>query len=135
MGIATLPTTNSTIRVVFCGDDDVSPHNEDDRGWIPAKDADISEGADVVEAGPLNTDQRAASLDASGPYQASLAKCRMGLRSVNGETSRAAINDWLARVPLGLIGGLGSLIESLTHGIDSQETQRALFRRDGDPEQ
>jgi hypothetical protein len=130
VGIIAAPTTKSRIRIVYCDDADVKKKDKNDRGWIPAKAADVAEGATVLEVVPLNRSQLFAANDAGGAYQIQLARIRTGLKSVGGDESREAIDALLETPDIDdALYTLGLFIRSISDAEDPQPEQRKTFRR------
>ena len=127
MAIATLPTIESRLEIVFTEDPDVTPKNGC-KGWIAVDAADVDKGADVLEVRPLNIAERTTALDIDGIHAGMLKRVFKGVTKVNGQTDKKQIRDWIERCPSSAVFLLGCYIASVTAGDDPQNSQAAFFR-------
>ena len=131
MAIATLPTTTSTVQVVYTDDPDVTPRNGS-RGWILRSEATLAAGADLVELRPLNADERAEAADVDGAHRTMLSRVRMALVSVNGHTDAKHRESFIRACPGTPLFLLGLYVGAITAGQDPQPAQRRLLAGDDD---
>ena len=127
MAIATLPTTGATITVVYCDDPDVTPDDDEARGWVSADTCKVEDGADVLEVRPLNVDERAKTADVEGRSVMMLARARAGLVAANGKRGEKARAAWLNGCPDDAVFLLGLYVGALTNNVEPQILQRAIL--------
>ena len=127
MAISTLPTTNAVVEIVYCEDPDVTPTDDELRGWIVSDQATIKSGADVISVRPLNVDERARTTDVNGRAQMMLARARFGLVVVNGRTWEKARAAWLDGCPDDALFLLGLFVGAITNNVDHQLLQSAIL--------
>ena len=139
MGL-TATSTKQRIELVCTDDPDVTPTDERNQGWILAKDAEVEDGADVIEVRPLNIAQRAEASGAGGQEingsVVLLAWARLGVKKVNGK-GKAHVAEWFEGLQQDVLWQmLGLYVRAVSNGQDPVPRQRSFYAHlwDGDEE-
>ncbi len=129
MALPRISRTDERVRIVYAGDLAVTPKDPDAGCWIKASAAHLRDDADVLTVSGLNMDQRDAAVDAGGNWQICSARCRAGVRAVNGSDDPIGIEEFLEEIEDIPRFQLGLYIKDITDGVDPDPGQRRSFRR------